>query len=154
MTERAALLRGIPLGTSLSSVGVALLPTIPGAAAFLPPQSAAMTAYLNAAAVAQQSHRLMMTSPLPPSFPRAPISPLISSSSSPPGAFNHSPVDQPMQSPTGDGVLNFSKISHNKSDTSDSDSDVNFGKPSSPLAGETGAPLNLSVSRRKVYQKK
>ncbi|XP_028130733.2 protein tiptop-like [Diabrotica virgifera virgifera] len=150
MSERAALLRGIPLGTSLSPVGVALPPTIPGAAAFLPPQSAAMAAYLNAAAaVAQQSHRLMMTSPLPPSFPRAPISPLISSSSSPPGAFNHSPVEQPMHSPTGDGILDFSKRSHNKSDTGDSDSDLNFGKPSSPVMGETGAPLDLSVSSRK-----
>lgn len=149
MSERAALLRGIPLGTSLSPVGVTLPPTIPAAAAaaFLPPQSAAMAAYLNA--VAQQSHRLMMTSPLPSNFQRGPISPLITSSSSPPGGLNHSPIDQPMQSPTGEGILDFSKRGQNKSDTGDSDSDANFGKPNSPPLGETGAPLDLSVSSRK-----
>ncbi|XP_057668541.1 protein tiptop-like isoform X2 [Diorhabda carinulata] len=150
ISERAALLRGIPLGTSLSPIGVALPPTIPASAGFLPPQSAAMAAYLNAAAaVAQQSHRLLMTSPLPPNFPRSSISPLISSSSSPPGGFNHSPIDQPMQSPTGEAILDFSKRSHIKSETGDCDSDTNFGKPNSPLPGETGAPLDLSVSSRK-----
>ncbi|CAH1188036.1 unnamed protein product [Phyllotreta striolata] len=149
LSERAALLRGIPLGTSLSPVGVTLPPTIPAAAAaaFLPPQSAAMAAYLNA--VAQQSHRLMMTSPLPPSFPRAPISPLITSSSSPPGASNHSPVEQPSHSPTSEGILDFSKRGQSKSDTGDSDSDANFGKPNSPMVGESGAPLDLSVTSRK-----
>nr|XP_023018315.1 protein tiptop-like [Leptinotarsa decemlineata] len=154
MSERAALLRGIPLGTSLSPVGVALPPTLPAAAAaaFLPPQSAAMAAYLNAAAaVAQQSHRLMMTSPLPPNFPRASISPLISSSSSPPGGFNHSPVEQPLHSPSAEGILDFSRRSHNKSDEGDSDSDaMNFSKPESPPSGEGGStPLDLSVSSRK-----
>ncbi|KAJ8917676.1 hypothetical protein NQ315_005123, partial [Exocentrus adspersus] len=155
MSERAALLRGIPLGTSLSPVGVALPPTIPAAAAaaLLPPQSAAMAAYLNAAAaaaVAQQSHRLMMTSPLPSTFNRASISPLISSSSSPPGGFNHSPVEQPLQSPPAEGILDFSKRGH-KSEAGDSDSDVvNFSKPESPPSGDVvGAPLDLSVSSRK-----
>lgn len=155
MSERAALLRGVPLGTSLSPVGVTLPPTLPAAAAaaLLPPQSAAMAAYLNAAAaaVAQQSHRLMMTtSPLPANFNRASISPLVSSSSSPPGLIR-SPGDVPMQSPSGEGILDFSKRSH-KSDAGDSDSDVvNLSKPDSPPCGaEIGnGPLDLSVSSRK-----
>ncbi|KAJ8968051.1 hypothetical protein NQ314_002489 [Rhamnusium bicolor] len=155
MSERAALLRAIPLGTSLSPVGVTLPATMPvaAAAALLPPQSAAMAAYLNAAAaaaVAQQSHRLMMTSPLPPSFNRASISPLISSSSSPPGGYNHSPIEQPIHSPSADGILDFSKRGH-KSDIGDCDSDVvNLSKPDTPPSGEPGSgPLDLSVSSRK-----
>lgn len=154
MSERAALLRGIPLGTSLSPVGVTLPPTIPAAAAaaLLPPQSAAMAAYLNAAAaaVAQQSHRLMMTSPLPATFNRASISPLISSSCSPPGGFNQSPVEQPLQSPPAEGILDFSKRGQ-KSEAGDSDSDVvNLSKPESPPSGEpAGGPLDLSFSSRK-----
>lgn len=154
MAERAALLRGIPLGTSLSPVGVTLPPTIPAAAAaaLLPPHSAAMAAYLNAAAaaaVAQQSHRLMMTSPLPPSFNRASISPLITSSSSPPSGFHHSPIEMPLQSPGSEAILDFSKRGQ-KSDAGDSDSDLaNINKPDSPPSGDTGAPLDLSVSSRK-----
>lgn len=154
MAERAALLRGIPLGTSLSPIGVSLPPTIPAAAAaaLLPPQSAAMAAYLNAAAaaaVAQQSHRLMMTSPLPPNFNRASISPLITSSSSPPSGLHHSPIEQPLPSPNSEAILDFSKRGQ-KSDACDSDSDVvNFNKPNSPPTGDTGAPLDLSVSSRK-----
>ncbi|EFA10732.1 teashirt-like protein [Tribolium castaneum] len=146
LSERAALLRGVP---TLSPVGVALPPTLPAAAAaaLLPPQTAAMAAYLNAAAVAaaaQQSHRLMMTSPS--GFNRASVSPLISSSSSPPGVF---PVDAPMHSPPGDGILDFSKRGQ-KSDA-DSDSDVvNLSKPGTPPSGEPGnGPLDLSVSSRK-----
>ncbi|KAJ8942380.1 hypothetical protein NQ318_011727 [Aromia moschata] len=155
MSERTALLRSIPLGTSLSPVGVTLPPTLPAAAAaaLLPPQSAAMAAYLNAAAaaaVAQQSHRLMMTSPLPANFNRAPISPMISSSSSPPGVFNQSPVDQPLHSPSAEGILDFSRRGQ-KSDAGDSDSDVvNLSKPESPPVTESGnGPLDLSVSSRK-----
>ncbi|CAH0555591.1 unnamed protein product [Brassicogethes aeneus] len=153
MSERAALLRGVPLGTSLSPVGVTLPPTLPAAAAaaLLPPQSAAMAAYFNAAAaaVAQQSHRLMMTSPLPANFNRGSISPLVSSSSSPPGLIR-SPSDIPMQSPSGDGILDFSKRSH-RSDAGDSDSDVvNLSKPDTPPSGEVGnGPLDLSFSSRK-----
>ncbi|XP_060529065.1 protein tiptop isoform X2 [Cylas formicarius] len=144
LAERAALLQGVPLGTALSPVGVTLPPTLPAAASLLPPQSAAMAAYLSAAAAAAvQSHRLMMTSPLPPGFPRAPVSPLISSSSSPPGVLNPPSMEL---SPTAD-VLDFSR--RNKSDDSDSDA-VNLSKPETPPGGETGnAPLDLSVSSRK-----
>lgn len=138
------------MGASLSPVGVTLPPTLPAAAAaaLLPPQTAAMAAYLNAAAVAaaaQQSHRLMMTSPS--GFPRAPVSPLISSSSSPPGIL--APIDPSMHSPPGDGILDFSKRGQ-KSDA-DSDSDVvNLSKPGSPPSAEAGnGPLDLSVSSRK-----
>ncbi|KAJ8975758.1 hypothetical protein NQ317_002503 [Molorchus minor] len=134
LSERTALLRSIPLGTSLSPVGVTLPPTVPAAAAaaFLPPQSAAMAAYLNAAAaaaVAQQSHSLMMSSPLPSNFNRAPISPMISSSSSPPDFSRRGQI----------------------SEAGDSDSDVvNLSKPESPPSGELGAaPLDLSVTSRK-----
>ncbi|KAJ3642574.1 hypothetical protein Zmor_025339 [Zophobas morio] len=151
LSERAALLRGVPMAASaLSPVGVTLPATLPAAAAaaLLPPQTAAMAAYLNAAAVAaaaQQSHRLMMTSPS--SFPRAPVSPLVSSSSSPPGVLHA--VDASMHSPPGDGILDFSKRGQ-KSDA-DSDSDVvNLSKPGTPPAGESGnGPLDLSVSSRK-----
>ncbi|XP_068897846.1 protein tiptop isoform X2 [Tenebrio molitor] len=151
LSERAALLRGVPIAASaLSPVGVTLPATLPAAAAaaLLPPQTAAMAAYLNAAAVAaaaQQSHRLMMTSPS--GYNRAAVSPLVSSSSSPPGALHQ--VDAPMHSPPGDGILDFSKRGQ-KSDA-DSDSDVvNLSKPSTPPAGEPGnGPLDLSVSSRK-----
>lgn len=154
MSDRATLLRGIPIGTSLSPVGVTLPPTIPATAAavLLPPQSAAMAAYLNAAAaaaVAQHSHRMMMTSPLPPSFNRASISPLITSSLSPPSGFHHSPIEQPLPSPNSEAILDFSKRGQ-KSDAGDSDSDVvNLSKPDSPISGDTGAPLDLSVTNRK-----
>lgn len=147
LSERAALLRGIPIAASgLSPVGVTLPATLPAAAAaaLLPPQTAAMAAYLNAAAVAaaaQQSHRLMMASP--PSFHRGPVSPLVSSSSSPPG--NHPQEDFP----SGEAILDYSKRVY-KSDV-DSDSDaVNLSKPDTPPSGEPGnGPLDLSVSSRK-----
>ncbi|XP_017776667.1 PREDICTED: protein tiptop-like [Nicrophorus vespilloides] len=149
-SDRSGLIR--PMAASaLSPVGVALPPTLPAAAAaaLLPPQSAAMAAYLNAAAVAH-SHRLMMTSPLSHSINRSSISPLISSSSSPPGGINQSSSPLPMQSPSGDGILDFSKRS--KSDLSESDSDViNLSKPGTPPSGETpfNSPLDLSVTTRK-----
>lgn len=152
MISEGALLRGVPIGTALSPVGVTLPPTIPAAAAaaLLPPQSAAMAAYLNAAAaaaVAQQSHRLMMTSPLPPNFNRTSVSPLVTSSSSPPGHLNQSSSDLTLQSPSGDGILDFSKRAH-KSETGDSDSDVvNLSKADSPPSSDlVNGPLDLSVS--------
>nr|CAH7753221.1 unnamed protein product [Callosobruchus chinensis] len=119
----AALLRTIPLGAALSPVGVPLPP-----AALLPPQSAAMAAYLNAAAAA---HRLMMTSPAP----------------GPPPAYS-----PPMASPPqpSEGILDFSKRPKIEPPPVDSDSDaVNLSKPDTPPSGESGAPLDLSVSTRK-----
>lgn len=144
LAERAALLQGVPLGAALSPVGVALPPSIP--AALLPSQSAAMAAYLNAAAAAVQSHRLMMTSPLPGSFTRAPVSPLISSTSSPPGLLM--PPSSSELSPNADGILDFSRKSKS-GDESDSDA-VNLSKPDTPPSGGgEGAPLDLSVTSRK-----
>ncbi|XP_076253506.1 zinc finger domain-containing protein tiptop isoform X2 [Rhynchophorus ferrugineus] len=144
LAERAALLQGVPLGASLSPVGVALPPSIP--AALLPPQSAAMAAYLNAAAAAAvQSHRLMMTSPLPGGFTRAPVSPLISASS-PPGILNSSAAADLSQN-MAEGILDFSR--RNKSEDSESDS-VSLRKSETPPSGESGnGPLDLSVSSRK-----
>ncbi|XP_066254154.1 protein tiptop isoform X2 [Euwallacea similis] len=140
LAERAALLHS----ATLSPVGVALPPSIP--AALLPSQSAAMAAYLNAAAAAAvQSHRLMMTSPLPGGFTRAPVSPLISSTSSPPGLLVPHANDL---SPNAEGILDFSRRCKS-GDESDSDA-VNLCKPGTPPATEGGsAPLDLSVSSRK-----
>ncbi|XP_050304441.1 protein tiptop isoform X2 [Anthonomus grandis grandis] len=141
LAERAALLQGVPLGAALSPVGMALPPSLP--AGLLPSQSAAMAAYLNAAAAAVQSHRLMMTSPLPGGFSRAPISPLISSTSSPPGLLGQSLNDL---SPNAEGILDFSRKS-NKEEETEIDA-VNLVKSSTPPpSGST--PLDLSVSSRK-----
>ncbi|KAK9879844.1 hypothetical protein WA026_008348 [Henosepilachna vigintioctopunctata] len=155
LSERANLLRGSTINSSgLSPIGVTLPPTLPvaAAAALLPPQSAAMAAYLNAAAaaaVAQQSHRLMMTSPLPPSFNRSSISPLVTSSSSPPGGFNSiSPTELQLQSSPGEGILDFSRRPKLSDGESDSDA-VNFSKPDSPQLESGIGPLDLSCSGRK-----
>ncbi|XP_022917744.2 protein tiptop isoform X2 [Onthophagus taurus] len=147
------LTRGITLpNTAMSPVGVTLPPTLPpaAAAALLPPHSA-MAAYLNAAAVAAQHTQLMMGSPLP----RGSVSPLISSSSSPPGSINRplsSPImTMPLQSPSTEAaILDFSKRGC-KSDNTDSDIDaMNLAKPMTPPPTETGnGPLDLSVSARK-----
>lgn len=156
--DRNALLRGVPLPpTALSPVGVALPPTLPvaAAAALLPPQSAAMAAYLNAAAAAaQHSHRLMMTSPLPPAFSRSSVSPLVSSSSSPPGLLINaagslsSPSEAPLQSPGGEpGVLDFSRRTSTKSEQSEPE-DCRTDTPG-PEENLTSSPLDLSVSTRK-----
>ncbi|XP_065173467.1 protein tiptop isoform X2 [Atheta coriaria] len=151
-SDRGSLLRSVPLAaTALSPVGVALPPTLPAAAAaaLLPPQSAAMAAYLNAAAAAaQHSHRLMMTSPLPPAFNRNAISPLVTSSSSPPGHPSELRLQSP--SPSGECILDFSKRS-SKSEQSESDSDVmNLSKTSTPPPdGPVNSPLDLSVTTRK-----
>ncbi|KAH1003376.1 hypothetical protein HUJ05_011301 [Dendroctonus ponderosae] len=102
-------------GDMLFPGGVALPPSMP---ALLPSQ---MAAYLNAAAHAVQSHRLMMTSPLPSGFGRAAVSPLISSTSSPPSCE---------LSPNTEGILDFSRK-----------------RPEGAAA--SGAPLDLSVGSRK-----
>lgn len=167
LSDRGSLLRGVPLGAAaLSPVGVTLPATLPvaAAAALLPPQSAAMAAYLNAAAAAAQvhhSHRLMMTSPLPPGYPRSSVSPLISSSSSPPRlvlnpgvASAVSPSEMSLHSPIAEGgVLDFSSKRGGdcKSEMSDSEGDnnvMNLAKPSTPQSGEA-SPLDLSVTSRK-----
>lgn len=160
--------RSVPLpATALSPVGVALPATLPpaAAAALLPPNSAAMAAYLGAAAAAaQHSQRLMMTSPLP-AFARASVSPLVTSSSSPPGmplplrippAASPGATSIPMQSPLDPGsadpaILDFSKKNTNKFE-SDSDDAMNLSKPVTPTPhGESNvnSPLDLSVSSRK-----
>lgn len=151
-SDRSGLLRGVPLGsTALSPVGVALPPTLPAAAAaaLLPPQSAAMAVYLNAAAVAaQHSHRLMMTSPLPPAYNRSSVSPLVSSSSSPPGLLIN-PVScnsPPLQSPDT-AILDFSKRA--KNEQMESDDVINLSKPGTPSENPTNSPLDLSFTNRK-----
>lgn len=155
MFSERGLPRGVPLpATTLSPVGVALPPTLPpaAAAALLPPQSA-MAAYLNAAAVAAQHTQLMMASPLP----RGSVSPLVSSSSSPPGILlgqsrpSSSPLDVPFQSPVAEaGILDFSKRA-SKNGAAESDNDaMNLAKSDTPPSGETpNGPLDLSVSTRK-----
>lgn len=156
--DRSALFRGLPVAASaLSPVAVALPPTLPvaAAAALLPPQSAAMAAYLNAAAAAaQHSHRLMMTSPLPATYNRTSASPLVSSSSSPPGLMVNpnipltSPSEAPMQSPNAEpAVLDFSRRASTKSEQSESDdvaSDIQAAEDA-----QTPSPLDLSVTNRK-----
>lgn len=161
-SDRSGMMRGMTLpGAALSPVGVALPATLPpaAAAALLPPNSAAMAAYLGAAAAAaQHSHRLMMTSPLP-AYARGPVSPLVTSSSSPPGIVlpvvrpPSSPNSVSMQSPMDPdaGILDFStKRAAKNSEPLDSDSDVmNLSKPVTPTPGsETGinSPLDLSCS--------
>lgn len=135
------------MSAALSPVGVALPPTLPAAAAaaLLPSQSAAMAAYLNAAAVAaaQQSHHFMMTSPS--GYNRVSVSPLVSSSSSPPGVL---PIEQPLHSPPEDAILDFSKRGHKSDPDSDSDA-VNLSKTGSPPPEIGNGPLDLSVSSRK-----
>ncbi|KAK9709080.1 C2H2 type zinc-finger (2 copies) [Popillia japonica] len=155
MFSERGLPRGVPLSaTGLSPVGVALPPTLPpaAAAALLPPQSA-MAAYLNAAAVAAQHTQLMMASPLP----RGSVSPLVSSSSSPPGILlsqsrsSSSPLDVPLQSPIADAaILDFSKRA-SKNETMEPEGDaINLAKPDTPPSGETpNGPLDLSFSTRK-----
>lgn len=160
-SDRGSMLRGMTLqGAALSPVGVALPATLPpaAAAALLPPNSAAMAAYLGAAAAAaQHSHRLMMTSPLP-AYARGPVSPLVTSSSSPPGMAL--PATRPPSSPnsvslhspmeTDAGILDFStKRGVKLTDSMDTDSDVmNLSKPETPTPGpESGnSPLDLSCS--------
>lgn len=149
-SDRGGLLRSVPLGpAALSPVGVALPPTLPAAAAaaLLPPQSAAMAAYLNAAA----AHRLMIASPLPPQYNRSSVSPLVSSSSSPPGLLlnpiaSNSP---PLQSPDA-AILDFSskrsKMEHLSSETEEV---INLSKPGTPNEIPANSPLDLSVTNRK-----
>lgn len=165
-SDRGGMMRGMALpSAALSPVGVALPATLPpaAAAALLPPNSAAMAAYLGAAAAAaQHSHRLMMTSPLP-AFTRGPVSPLVTSSSSPPGIPlpgirpPPSPTSIPLQSPISadPAILDFStKKSANKiSEPAEIDGDVmNLSKPLTPTPPTESAlnsPLDLSVSSRK-----
>lgn len=164
------MIRGVPLpATTLSPVGVALPATLPpaAAAALLPPNSAAMAAYLGAAAAAAAQHtqRLMMTSPLP-AFVRGPVSPLVTSSSSPPGMqipmsrLPPSPTaaaNMPLQSPIGGSdptALDFStKKSSGKLSELEFDSDaMNLSKPMTPIPhteSNINSPLDLSFSSRK-----
>ncbi|XP_044733846.1 protein tiptop [Chrysoperla carnea] len=160
----ASILRGIAAlpASALSPVGVALPATLPpaAAAALLPPNSAAMAAYL----AAQHSHRLMMTSPLPTTFPRGAVSPLITSSTSPPGGLAllantpsqlTSPTPIPMQSPLNNNegaILDFSTKRPQRvksTESEEGDDAMNLSKTETPSPSEAGAPLDLSVSNRK-----
>ncbi|KAJ9598606.1 hypothetical protein L9F63_010735, partial [Diploptera punctata] len=149
----------------ISPVAVALPPT----AGLLPPHSAAIAAYLGAAAAAQHPHhRLLMTSPLPPVLPRGSVSPLVSSSSSPPilplaaaGNLVMSPPPAPLRSPleTDSAVLDFSTKKQQSGgktlsgrDDGDSDSALNLSKPPTPVLpseSQLNSPLDLSVPSRK-----
>lgn len=147
-SDRGGLLRSVPLGpAALSPVGVALPPTLPAAAAaaLLPQQSAAMAAYLNAAA----AHRLMITSPLPPQYSRSSVSPLVTSSSSPPGLIiNPIPSSSPpLQSP--DAILDFSKRAKMEHSSSENEEVINLSKPGTPNEVPANSPLDLSVTHRK-----
>lgn len=149
-SDRGGLLRSVPLGpAALSPVGVALPPTLPAAAAaaLLPPQSAAMAAYLNAAA----AHRLMITSPLPPQYNRSSVSPLVSSSSSPPGLLINPIVSNspPLQSPDA-GILDFSsKRTKTEQTPLETEEVMNLSKPGTPSEIPANSPLDLSVTNRK-----
>ncbi|XP_021931255.1 protein tiptop isoform X1 [Zootermopsis nevadensis] len=145
---------------SVSPVAVTLPPT----AALLPPHSAAIAAYLGVAAAAQHSHhRLLMTSPV---LPRGSVSPLVSSSSSPPilplpSNIVMSPPPPPLRSPmeTDSAVLDFStkKLQGGGKtiparDEGDSDSALNLIKPTTPVLpseSHLNGPLDLSVPSRK-----
>ncbi|KAL1497580.1 hypothetical protein ABEB36_008515 [Hypothenemus hampei] len=144
LAERALLLPGTPLGSALNPVGMALSSSIP--ANLLPSQSAAMAAYLNAAAAAAavQSHGLMITSPLSRSFTGASVSPLINSSSSPSGLMLPETNDL---SPDSECILDYSKKSKESAVEGSSE---NVRKTNDSTTGENvGVPLDLSVNTRK-----
>lgn len=142
-------LRSLPLpGASLSPIGVALPATLPpaAAAALLPPSSAAVAAYLGA-------HRLMMTSPMAsplPGYPRGPVSPLVTSSSSPPGLTitPRPPSSQNSESPVDSDVLDFSTKKGNFKEEEDV---MNLSKEEVPKPeGGLNSPLDLSFTKKRA----